>query len=46
MSESVMSERVTSERSPDHTRDQIRELVDSLYREESGRILATLSLAR
>jgi RNA polymerase sigma-70 factor (ECF subfamily) len=37
-----MSERVTSERSPDHTRDQIRELVDSLYREESGRILATL----
>jgi RNA polymerase sigma-70 factor, ECF subfamily len=34
----VMSERVMSERSP----DQIRELLDSLYRVDSGRILATL----
>jgi len=33
-----MSERVMSERSI----EQIRELLDSLYREESGRILATL----
>jgi RNA polymerase sigma-70 factor (ECF subfamily) len=31
-----------SERSPDQIRDQIRELLDSLYRVESGRILATL----
>jgi RNA polymerase sigma-70 factor (ECF subfamily) len=38
MSERVMSERVMSERSP----DQIRELLDSLYRVDSGRILATL----
>jgi RNA polymerase sigma-70 factor (ECF subfamily) len=42
MSEHVMPERVTSERSTDQTRDQVRELVDSLYRAESGRILATL----
>jgi len=34
----VMSERVMSERSS----EQIRELLDSLYRVESGRILATL----
>ena len=34
----VMSERVMSERSP----EQIRELLDSLYRVDSGRILATL----
>jgi RNA polymerase sigma-70 factor (ECF subfamily) len=34
----VMSERVMSERST----EQIRELLDSLYREDSGRILATL----
>ena len=34
----VMSERVMSERSS----EQIRELVDSLYRVDSGRILATL----
>jgi RNA polymerase sigma-70 factor (ECF subfamily) len=34
----VMSERVISERST----DQIRELLDSLYRVDSGRILATL----
>ena len=33
MSESVMSERST---------EQIRELLDSLYRVDSGRILATL----
>jgi RNA polymerase sigma-70 factor (ECF subfamily) len=33
---------VMSERSPDQIREQIRELVDSLYRVESGRILATL----
>ncbi len=38
MSERVMSERVMSESSP----EQIRELLDSLYREDSGRILATL----
>ncbi|HEV7682753.1 MAG TPA: RNA polymerase sigma factor [Pyrinomonadaceae bacterium] len=33
---------VMSERSPDQIREQIRELLDSLYRLESGRILATL----
>src|SRR6202049_3084631 len=38
MSERVMSERVMSERSS----EQIRELLDSLYRVDSGRILATL----
>jgi RNA polymerase sigma-70 factor, ECF subfamily len=38
----VMSERVMSVRSPEQTNDQIRELLDSLYRSESGRILATL----
>jgi predicted RNA polymerase sigma factor len=37
-----MSEPVTSERSPEQIRDQIRELLGSLYREDSGRILATL----
>jgi len=42
MSERVMSERVMSERSPEQTSDQIRELLDSLYRVDSGRILATL----
>ncbi|HTS34921.1 MAG TPA: RNA polymerase sigma factor [Candidatus Solibacter sp.] len=31
-----------SERSPDQIRDQISELLDSLYRADSGRILATL----
>src|ERR1700726_1621855 len=31
-----------SERSPDQIGDQIRELLDSLYRVDSGRILATL----
>jgi RNA polymerase sigma-70 factor (ECF subfamily) len=31
-----------SERSPDQTHEQIRELLDSLYRVDSGRILATL----
>src|SRR6266498_2212952 len=31
-----------SERSPDQIREQIRELLDSLYRVNSGRILATL----
>src|ERR1700758_3958574 len=31
-----------SERSPEQVRDQIRELLDSLYRVDSGRILATL----
>jgi RNA polymerase sigma-70 factor (ECF subfamily) len=38
MSERVMSERVMSE----HSAEQIRELLDSLYRVDSGRILATL----
>jgi RNA polymerase sigma-70 factor (ECF subfamily) len=38
MSERVMSERVMSQSSS----EQIRELLDSLYRVESGRILATL----
>jgi RNA polymerase sigma-70 factor (ECF subfamily) len=37
-----MSERVMSEPSPDQIHDQIRELLDSLYRVDSGRILATL----
>src|SRR3984885_3263245 len=37
-----MSEQVTSERSPEQIHDQIRELLDSLYRVDSGRILATL----
>ena len=36
-----MSE-VMSERSPEQTNEQIRELLDSLYRVDSGRILATL----
>jgi RNA polymerase sigma-70 factor (ECF subfamily) len=31
-----------SERSPEQIRDQTRELLDSLYRADSGRILATL----
>src|ERR1700680_3960432 len=31
-----------SERSPEQIRDQIRELLDSFYRVDSGRILATL----
>jgi RNA polymerase sigma-70 factor (ECF subfamily) len=38
----VMSERVMPEPSPDQIHDQIRELLDSLYRVDSGRILATL----
>ena len=38
----VMSEPVMSERSPEQIHEQIRELLDSLYRVESGRILATL----
>jgi RNA polymerase sigma-70 factor (ECF subfamily) len=38
----VMSERVLSERSPEEISAQIRELLDSLYRVDSGRILATL----
>jgi RNA polymerase sigma-70 factor (ECF subfamily) len=33
---------VMSERSPEQIHDQIRELLDSLYRSDSGRILATL----
>jgi RNA polymerase sigma-70 factor (ECF subfamily) len=37
-----MSERVMSERSPEQKHEQIRELLDSLYRVDSGRILATL----
>jgi RNA polymerase sigma-70 factor (ECF subfamily) len=38
----IMSERVISERSPEQKHEQIRELLDSLYRVDSGRILATL----
>ena len=38
----LMSERVMPERSPDQKHEQIRELLDSLYRVDSGRILATL----
>jgi RNA polymerase sigma-70 factor (ECF subfamily) len=41
MSEPVLSERVTRE-PVEQTQDQIREVLDALYREESGRILATL----
>jgi RNA polymerase sigma-70 factor, ECF subfamily len=37
-----MSERVVSEHSPEQIHEQIRELLDSLYRVDSGRILATL----
>src|SRR6202042_3124850 len=37
-----MSERVMSERSTEQTHNHIRELLDSLYRVDSGRILATL----
>ncbi|HTC48754.1 MAG TPA: RNA polymerase sigma factor [Candidatus Aquilonibacter sp.] len=37
-----MSDRVMSERTPEQIRDQIRELLDSIYRVDSGRILATL----
>jgi RNA polymerase sigma-70 factor (ECF subfamily) len=37
-----MSERVVSERSPEQSSVHIRELLDSLYRVDSGRILATL----
>jgi RNA polymerase sigma-70 factor (ECF subfamily) len=38
----AMSEHVMSQSSPEQIHDQIRELLDSLYRVESGRILATL----
>jgi len=37
-----MSERVVYERPPQQINDQIRALLDSLYRADSGRILATL----
>ena len=37
-----MSEQVRSARSPEQIHDHIRELLDSLYRADSGRILATL----
>src|ERR1700734_1636924 len=37
-----MADRVVSEHSPEQKHDQIRELLDSLYRADSGRILATL----
>ncbi len=42
MSERVVSEPAMSERSPEQNQDRIRELLDSLYRGDSGRILATL----
>jgi RNA polymerase sigma-70 factor, ECF subfamily len=42
MSEPVMSERVMSQQPSDQIHDQIRELLDALYRVDSGRILATL----
>jgi RNA polymerase sigma-70 factor (ECF subfamily) len=38
----LMSEHVISERSPEQIHEQIRESLDSLYREDSGRIRATL----
>jgi RNA polymerase sigma-70 factor (ECF subfamily) len=38
----IMSERVISDHSPEQTSVPIRELLDSLYRVDSGRILATL----
>jgi RNA polymerase sigma-70 factor, ECF subfamily len=41
-SDRVMSERVMSEESPEQKHDQIRELLESLYRVDSRRILATL----
>ena len=37
-----MPERVTPERSVEQPHERIRELLDSLYRVDSGRILATL----
>src|SRR5690349_18852106 len=37
-----MSERVISQRSPEQVNEPIRALLDSLYRADSGRILATL----
>src|SRR5271155_4299907 len=37
-----MSEQVMSERSLEQIHDHVRELLDSLYRVDSGRILATL----
>ena len=42
MPERVISEPVASQHSSEPMRDQIRELLDSLYREDSRRILATL----
>jgi RNA polymerase sigma-70 factor (ECF subfamily) len=42
MSERAVSERVMSDHSPEQIHDQIRDLLDSLYRVDSGRILATL----
>jgi RNA polymerase sigma-70 factor (ECF subfamily) len=42
MSERVMPERVISGRSTEQIYEQIRQLLDSLYRVDSGRILATL----
>ncbi len=42
MSERIVSEPAMSERSPEQNQDRIRELLDSLYRGDSGRILATL----
>jgi RNA polymerase sigma-70 factor, ECF subfamily len=42
MSERVISERVMSQPCPQQISVQIRELLDSLYRADSGRILATL----
>ncbi len=46
MSEHLMSEHAlsedTTEQTPDQMRDRIREELDSLYRVDSGRILATL----
>jgi RNA polymerase sigma-70 factor (ECF subfamily) len=38
----IMAERVMSESSTEPAHEQIRELLDSLYRVDSGRILATL----
>lgn len=41
----VMSERVMSARSPEQIHEQTRELLDSLYRVDSGRILKQVNIS-